>query len=57
MVKIAFIFPGQGSQFVGMGKDFYDHVPDAKELLDEAVDVLGYDLANICFNGPDDTLK
>ena len=57
MVKIAFIFPGQGSQFVGMGKDFYDHVPDAKELLDEAVDVLGYDLANICFNGPEDTLK
>jgi [acyl-carrier-protein] S-malonyltransferase len=57
MVRIAFVFPGQGSQFVGMGKDFYDHVPDAKELLDEAVDVLGYDLANICFNGPEDTLK
>jgi [acyl-carrier-protein] S-malonyltransferase len=57
MVKIAFIFPGQGSQFVGMGKDFYDHVPDAKELFDEAIDVLGYDLANICFNGPEDTLK
>ena len=57
MVKIAFIFPGQGSQFVGMGKDFYDHVPVAKELFDEAVDVLGYDLANICFNGPEDTLK
>jgi [acyl-carrier-protein] S-malonyltransferase len=57
MVKIAFIFPGQGSQFVGMGKDFYDHVPYAKELFDEAVDVLGYDIANICFNGPEDTLK
>ena len=57
MVKIAFIFPGQGSQFVGMGKDFFDHVPGAKELLDEAVEVLGYDLANICFNGPEDTLK
>jgi [acyl-carrier-protein] S-malonyltransferase len=57
MVKIAFIFPGQGSQFVGMGKDFYDHVPVAKELFDEAVDVLGYDLANICFNGPENTLK
>ena len=57
MVKIAFIFPGQGSQFVGMGKDFYDHVPVAKEIFDEAVDVLGYDLANICFNGPEDTLK
>jgi [acyl-carrier-protein] S-malonyltransferase len=57
MVKIAFVFPGQGSQFVGMGKDFFDHVPGAKELLDEAVEVLGYDLANICFNGPEDTLK
>ena len=57
MVKIAFVFPGQGSQFIGMGKDFYDHVPDARELFDEAVDVLGYDLANICFNGPDEALK
>tara|TARA_B110000467_G_scaffold145616_1_gene149269 strand:- start:51 stop:986 length:936 start_codon:yes stop_codon:yes gene_type:complete len=57
MVKIAFVFPGQGSQFIGMGKDFYDHVPDAKELFDEAVDVLGYNLVNICFNGPDETLR
>jgi [acyl-carrier-protein] S-malonyltransferase len=57
MVKIAFVFPGQGSQFIGMGKDFYDHVPDARELFDEAVEVLGYDLANICFNGPDETLR
>jgi [acyl-carrier-protein] S-malonyltransferase len=57
MVKIAFVFPGQGSQFIGMGKDFYDHFPDAKEIFDEAVNVLGYDLTNICFNGPEDTLK
>ena len=40
-----------------MGKDFYDHVPDAKKLFEEANDVLGYDLANICFNGPEETLK
>ncbi len=57
MVKIAFVFPGQGSQFVGMGKDLYDHVPSARELLEEANEVLGYDLANICFNGPEETLK
>ena len=57
MVKIAFVFPGQGSQFIGMGKDFYDHVPEAKKLFEEANNVLGYDLANICFNGPEETLK
>ena len=57
MVKTAFVFPGQGSQFVGMGKDFYDHVPAARELMEEANHVLGYDLANICFNGPDETLN
>ncbi len=57
MVKIAFVFPGQGSQFVGMGKDFYDHVPEARQLFEEANEVLGYDLASICFNGPDETLR
>ncbi len=57
MVKTAFVFPGQGSQFVGMGKDFYDHLPAARELMEEANDVLGFDLANICFNGPEETLK
>ncbi|MZG54097.1 MAG: ACP S-malonyltransferase [Nitrospinae bacterium] len=57
MVKIAFVFPGQGSQFIGMGKDFYDHVPEAKKLFEEANEVLGYDLASICFNGPEESLK
>lgn len=57
MVKTAFVFPGQGSQFVGMGKDFYDHMPVARELMEEANNVLGYDLANICFNGPEESLK
>jgi [acyl-carrier-protein] S-malonyltransferase len=57
MVKIAFVFPGQGSQFVGMGKDFYDHVPSARRLMEEANEILGYDLASICFNGPEEALK
>ena len=57
MVKIAFVFPGQGSQFIGMGKDFYEHVPAARQLFEEANEVLGYDLTSICFNGPDETLK
>ena len=57
MVKIAFVFPGQGSQFIGMGRDFYEHVPAAKQLFEEANEVLQYDLTSICFNGPDETLK
>ena len=57
MVKIAFVFPGQGAQFIGMGKDFYEHVPAARQLFEEANEVLGYDLASICFNGPDEILK
>ena len=56
-MKIAFVFPGQGAQFIGMGKDFYEHVPAARQLFEEANEVLGYDLASICFNGPDEILK
>ncbi len=57
MVKIAFVFPGQGSQFVGMGKDFFDHYSEARKLFEEANDVLQYDIKNICFNGPEETLR
>jgi len=50
--KIAYIFPGQGSQYVGMGKDLYDNFPQAKAVFDKANAVLGFDLAKLCFEGP-----
>ena len=57
MNKIAFIFPGQGAQFVGMGKDLYENFPVAKNLFDEADDALGYSIKKICFEGSEDDLK
>jgi len=52
MNKIAYIFPGQGSQYVGMGKTLYDNFPVAKSTFDEAEKILGYDIKKICFEGP-----
>lgn len=52
----AFIFPGQGSQIVGMGKDFYDNFSTAKQTFEEVNDSLGFDLKKIIFEGPSDTL-
>ena len=57
MSKLAFIFPGQGAQFVGMGKDFYDKFDVAKKLFDEADDALGYSIKKMCFEGSEDDLK
>jgi len=54
---IAFVFPGQGSQFVGMGKDIYQEFPQCREVFDLANEKLGYDLKTICFEGPEDLLK
>jgi [acyl-carrier-protein] S-malonyltransferase len=51
MQKIAMIFPGQGSQYVGMGKDLYKHYQVAKDVFDQADEVLGYRLTDICFSG------
>ena len=56
MSGIAFLFPGQGSQYVGMGKAFYEAYPSVKRLFDEASDVTHKDLARLCFEGPEATL-
>jgi [acyl-carrier-protein] S-malonyltransferase len=54
---IAFLFPGQGSQVVGMGKDLSDKYPVAKQTFDEADEALGYKLSTLCFEGPEDQLR
>lgn len=53
----AFVFPGQGAQFVGMGKDLYENNPLAKELFEKANDILGYRITDIMFSGTDEELK
>ncbi len=53
----AFVFPGQGAQFVGMGKSLYDTMPEAKALFDKANDILGFSITDIMFGGTDEELK
>ncbi|MFA5286943.1 MAG: ACP S-malonyltransferase [Candidatus Omnitrophota bacterium] len=55
--KTAFLFVGQGSQYVGMGKDLYDSFPEAKAVFDKAENILGFNLKKFCFEGPEDALK
>lgn len=57
MGKIAVVFPGQGSQYVGMGKDFYETYSESKKFFEIADSVLNYKLTDIMFNGPEDELK
>lgn len=57
MSKTAYLFPGQGSQAIGMGRSFHDNFDSAKAIFRSANDILGFDLKTLCFEGPEDTLK
>jgi len=56
MSKVAFIFPGQGSQFVGMGRDLFDNFPAARAVFEQADDTLGFKLSEMCFSGTEEDL-
>jgi [acyl-carrier-protein] S-malonyltransferase len=57
MQPIAFIFPGQGSQYIGMGKEFYEQFPVARKVFEEASDALHLSISDLCFEGPEEALK
>lgn len=57
MKQLAFIFPGQGCQYIGMGKDFYDNFKESRSVFEEASDAISMDLGELCFNGSEEELK
>lgn len=57
MAETAFLFPGQGSQYAGMGKELSDNFKAARMVFEEADEALGFSISNLCFNGPEDELK
>jgi [acyl-carrier-protein] S-malonyltransferase len=57
LVKVAYVFPGQGSQAVGMGQDLYDDFESAKAVFDQADQALGFPISRLCFDGPEEELR
>ena len=56
-MSIAFVYPGQGSQYVGMGQDLYESYPEIQDLYAKSNEILGYDISEVSFNGPEEKLK
>src|SRR5579872_3683757 len=56
-MKRALVFPGQGSQFVGMGKDIFETHPESRQIFEKADAALGFSISKVCFEGPEEDLK